>query len=151
MLTVTTEAHHLASSRFSDYQPAGNASVFAAALYAATRVSGGRFTNLRLILSGEVYSGTFGVGAFNIAKASRGELTKGASANAAVGTIVGWLVSMIIRSGHRWVDLMRTIELSYRASRTKFEEWESCQYRSATNNIPRSRLPVNKKYRPTGT
>jgi hypothetical protein len=58
---------------------------------------------------------------------------------------------MIIRSGHRWADLMRMIELSYRASRTKFEEFESCQYRSATNNIPRSRLPTNKKYRPKGT
>jgi hypothetical protein len=61
------------------------------------------------------------------------------------GTIVGWLVSKAIASGHRCADWMRMIDLSTRASRAKDREELSDQYFSAMNIIARSRLPTKTK------
>jgi len=76
---------------------------------------------LRFALTGAGYSEAFGNGEFNWANASRGWLMTGAFAKAGSGggTIVGWLVSITMGSGHLCADLMRIIDLSTRVSRKK--------------------------------
>ena len=61
------------------------------------------------------------------------------------GTIVGWLVSKTICSGHLCADWMRMIDLSTRASRVRDGEETSAQYPSARNSMAKSRLPAKKK------
>jgi hypothetical protein len=104
---------------------------------------------LRFALTGAGYSEAFGNGEFNWANASRGWLMTGAFAKAGSGggTIVGWLVSITMGSGHLCADLMRIIDLSTRASRKKLWEEEEAfgKYQSEMNSIPRSRLPTKKK------
>jgi hypothetical protein len=101
----------------------------------------------------EVFSDTFSVDALACANASRGGLAIiGASATAAAGggTMVGKLVSKTIRSGHRWAEFTLIIDLSNRASE-KVGVVAAGQYRSAMKSIPKSMLPITKKYRPIGT
>jgi hypothetical protein len=62
---------------------------------------------------------------------------------------VGKLVSIIMRSGHRWTELTRIIDLSNRAS-AKRGEVAAGEYRSAMKSIPKRMLPITKKYRPRG-
>jgi hypothetical protein len=102
---------------------------------------------LRFALTGAGYSEAFGNGEFNWVNASRGWLMTGAFAKTGSGggTIVGWLVSITMGSGHLCADLMRIIDLSIRASRKKFWEEAFGKYQSEMNSIPRSRLPTKKK------
>jgi hypothetical protein len=83
-------------------------------------VIGAGFTDLRFTLTGRGSSETiFGAGKIDCAKASRGALTTaGTSATDSYGggAIVGKLVSRMMRSGHRWDELTRIIDLSNRAS-----------------------------------
>src|SRR4051794_32535039 len=91
------------------------------------------FTNLRLVRTGKVFPAGLGVGALACANASRGGLSIiGACTATSVGggMSVGKLVSIIMRSGHRWVELTRIIDLSNRAS-AKCGEVVAGEYRSA--------------------
>jgi len=103
---------------------------------------------LRFALTGAGYSEAFGNGEFNWANASRAWLITEAFAKAGSGggTIVGWLVSITMGSGHLRADLMRIIDLSTRASRKNVWEEEAFgKYQSEMNSIPRSRLPTKKE------
>jgi hypothetical protein len=133
-----------------DYQPAGSVSVD---WYSATRRMVSCFTNLRWVRTGKAFPAGFGFGAAACANASRAGLSgidASTDTSADGGRMrVGKLVSITMRSGHRWAELTRIIDLSNRASANRVDG-AAGKYCSAMKSIPKSRLPTIKKYRPRG-